>query len=89
MTKEVVIPLVTKERDDGSYGVTSPLIPMFHVVGADEPAALKTAVGILKEHLEKNYQVEIRRIRLADATRELFPDATPTAPAHVIAELAA
>lgn len=87
-TKEIVIPLVAEKRDDGSYAVTSPLVPMFHVVGGDQAEAWDNVKAILKEHLELNYNVEILGMRLTDHTREVFADVTPTVPAHVIAELA-
>ena len=87
--KEVVIPLMSEKRDDGSYSITSPLVPMFHVVGVDEPTALATAMDILKDHLEQNFNIKVRAMRLTEGTRELFGDVAPTIPTHVIAELAA
>ncbi|MEE9250834.1 MAG: hypothetical protein V3U93_06875 [Alphaproteobacteria bacterium] len=85
--KEIVIPLIAEERDDGSYGVTSPIVPMFYVVAKDQASAWDTATAILKEHLEQNYHIEIREMRLTDYTREVFAEAIPAVPAHVIAEL--
>ena len=87
-SKIIVIPLVTEERADGSYAVTSPLVPMFHVVGGNQAEAWDNVKAILKEHLEQNHGIEIREMRLTDYTREVFPDVTPTVPTHVIAELA-
>ena len=86
--KEIVIPLIAVERDDGSYGVTSPIVPMFYVVGKDQASAWKISIVILKEHLEQNYGIKIRGMRLTDYTREVFAEASPAVPAHVIAELA-
>ncbi len=86
--KEIVIPLVAEERDDGSYGVTSPIVPMFYAVAKDQASAWDNATAILKEHLEKNYHIEIREMRLTDYTREVFAEAIPAVPAHVIVELA-
>ena len=58
-TKEIVIPLITEERNDGSIAVTSPIVPMFYVVGGNQDLALDNAMAILKDHLEKNHRVEI------------------------------
>ncbi len=87
--KQIVIPLVAARRPDGSVGVTSPNVPIFYVVGADEASALDNAVRILREHLERNSGYKVRRIRLADDSRELFPEMKTTGPAHAVAELAA
>ena len=86
--KEIVIPLAAERRDDGSYAVTSPFVPMFHVVGRDQAEAWDNVKTILREHLEQNYHLEIRELRLTDYTREVFPNISPTVPAHAIAELA-
>ena len=83
-----MIPLIAKERDDGSFGVTSPIVPMFYVVGRNQALALDNALAILKEHLEQNHRVEIREMRLTNYTREVFADVVPAVPAHAIAVLA-
>ena len=87
-TKEIVIPLVTEERDDGSIGVTSPIVPMFYVVGRNQALALDNAMAILKDHLEQNHRVKFREMRLTNYTREVFADIVPTVPAHAIAVIA-
>lgn len=89
MVKRITIPLASEKRSDGSYSITSPLVPMFHAVGEDEPTALNNAVEILKGHLERNYPFKVQALRLADDPRDIFPDAPPTTPAHVIAEITA
>ena len=89
MIKEITIPLASERRGDGSDSVASPLVPMFHVVGEDERTAITSAVEILKHHLEQNYPFQVRSLRLADDPREIFSDANPSVPAHVIAEIAA
>ncbi len=86
--KEIVIPLIAEERSDGSCAVTSPIVPMFYVVAKDQASAWDNAIAILKKHLEQNYHIEIRKMRLTDHTREVFAEASPAVPAHVIAELA-
>ena len=87
-TKEFVIPLITEERDDGSIGVTRPIVSMFYVVGRNQALALDNALVILKDHLEKKHRVEIREMRLTNYTREVFVDIVPTVPAHAIAVIA-
>ncbi len=83
-----VIGVEIDKREDGSHQITIPVFPMFHVVGATKSEALETAKEILKQHLEKNFNIKVWSMRWEDDFSDVhdFPVAVP--PAHMIAELA-
>ncbi|WP_156137352.1 hypothetical protein [Methyloceanibacter caenitepidi] len=87
MSKKVIIVLEGRERDDGSWFIESPDVPMFSVTGASQDEAFSNAIAILPEILSVNYGAgELRQLpALRDADES---DNSPRhLPAFMIADM--
>lgn len=90
MKREAVIRLECGLRDDGSVHVSSPDVPLFHVVGGDAADAQEIAIAVLKEYLALNYEmkVDVRPVETLQSFLERQAS-VPQVSGHVIAEMAA
>ena len=81
----ISITLIGENRRDGSVFIHSPELPIFSAVGANEEAALESAMALLGPYLEANVPdyVDLRKLRGIPQAWGEVPESI--LPAHVIA----
>lgn len=89
-SRESLIRLNVERRDDGSYFVSSPEVPLFYLAIGSEMEMQTVVLPVLKETMERNLRakVDLRFVRMFE-TMHVDTCGCPSLPAHVIAQLAA
>ena len=87
--KMILINLDCKKRDDGSYFITSPEVPLFSAVGKDADTALGASVEIIGGMLERILGVAPISVELIESAAPVFtPNIPHVPPSYVIAQMA-
>jgi predicted RNase H-like HicB family nuclease len=81
MREDFVIVLEGRRREDGSWFISSPDLPMFSVTGSSQKEALDNAISIIPTLLEKNYGASedikqipaLRGFKESDSSDRLLP----------------
>jgi hypothetical protein len=85
---ELAIKLIGEHRPDGSVCVSSPDLPLFCIIGANESDALDLAMKILPEYLKANVPQFVALKPIPSAMKAISPvpsENTGILPAHIIA----
>ena len=83
-----IIILVREEQEDGSILVSSPNVPLFHLLVPNETKALELAIPILTEMIghDRGQKVTLKPIEALEWPG-LDPTERPTPPVHILAEM--